>query len=182
MLVTIKTVLLFIAISSCASIFAAASISPLPDCAPPDDQRIRLLARNFILSGLPGGIGDPIVTILEYHFTCMAVGSTEGTFRSLSYVVRSSVMSRKTSEPVQLIAQILLICQGRVGDRRFISADEGGESNQPESLFNLTTRRDCLLCATSGSPTIDQPTNCAGKSNMMLKLSIDSHHLLIISL
>ena len=111
-----------------------------------------------------GGDGkDPVVTLLQHHFTCIAVGSTEGTARLLSIAVRYNVTSTDHPEVRQRIAQLLLECSG--SDLDYVLARPASlEPNQPESLFNLATRRDCRVCAISGSPTIDPDTNCAGKT------------------
>ena len=152
---------------SCASLFGAV----FPQCSP-------LPAADFIENRLEstvrseGGEGtNPNVTLLQHHFTCIAVGSTEGTARSLSIAVRYNVKSTDQPE-VQCIAQLLFECSG---SNYILSQSDPFEPNQTESLFNLATRRDCFLCATSGSSTIDPDTNCAGKSNILHHLTLHDH-------
>ena len=143
---------------SCASLFGAvfAQCSPLP-AADFIENRLESTVRS------EGGEGtNPNVTLLQHHFTCIAVGSTEGTVRSLSIAVRYNVTSTDQPE-VQRIAQLLFECSG---SNYILSQSDPFEENQPESLFNLATRRDCFLCAIMGSPTIDPDTNCAGKTNI----------------
>ena len=148
---------------SCASLFGAvfAQCSPLP-AADFIENRLESTVRS------EGGHGtNPNVTLVQHHFTCIAVGSTEGTVRSLSIAVRYNVTSTDQPE-VQRISQLLFECSG---SNYLLSQSDPFEPDQPESLFNLATRRDCLLCAIMGSPTIDPNTNCAGKSNNLLHLT-----------
>ena len=145
---------------SCESLFGAVfaqSCSPLP-AADFMENRLESTVRS------EGGEGtNPNVILLQHHFTCIAVGSTEGTASSLSIAVRYNVTSTDQPE-VQRIAQLLFECSGT---NYILSQSDPFEPNQNESLFNLATRRDCRLCAISGSPTIDPDTNCAGKSNIL---------------
>ena len=143
---------------SCASLFGAAfsQCSTFPDA---DFIRARLQA----VVGSGGGEGtNPIATLVQHHFTCIAVGSTQGTARALSIAVRYNVTSSNQPE-VQRIAQLLLRCTGM----EFVTQDMPLEPTQPESLFDLATRRDCFQCAISVPAGIDfnAETNCAGKSN-----------------
>ena len=138
-----------------SSLFGAAfsQCSTLPDAA-----FIQTRILSIVSSG--GGEGsDPVATLIQHHFTCIAVGSTQGTIRSLSIAVRYNVTSSNQPE-VQRIRQLLLTCSGT----NFVLQSPSNEVNQPESLFDLATRRDCLVCAISGSETIDPATNCAGKN------------------
>ena len=140
---------------SCASLFGAAfsQCSTLPDAA-----FIQTRIQSIVSSS--GGEGsNPDATLIQHHFTCIAVNSTHGTSRSLSIAVRYNVTS--SNQPVvQRIRQLLLTCSGT----NFVLQSPSNEVNQPESLFDLATRRDCLVCAISGSATIDPATNCAGKN------------------
>ena len=142
---------------SCASLFGAvfSQCSTVPDA---DFIENRL---QSTVSGEGGEGTNPVVTLLQHHFTCVAVGSSEGTARSLSIAVRYNVTSTDQPE-VQRIAQLLFECSGS----NFVSQSTGFEANQNETLFNLTTRRDCWVCAISGLSTIDEDTNCAGKSKL----------------
>ena len=152
---------------SCASLFGAV----FPQCS-------TLPAADFIQNRLEstvrsegGEATNPNTTLLQHHFTCIGVGSTEGTTRSLSIAVRYNVTSTDQPEARQRIAQLLFECSG---SNYILSQSDPFEPNQPESLFNLATRRDCFLCAIMGSPTIDPNTNCAGKSNIQL-LTLHDH-------
>ena len=152
---------------SCASLFGAV----FPQCS-------TLPAADFIENRLEstvrseGGEGtNPNVTLLQHHFPCIGVGSTEGTTRSLSIAVRYKVTSTDQPE-VQRIAQLLFECSG---SNYILSQSDPFEPNQNETLFNLATRRDCVLCAISGSPTIEPDTNCAGKSNILQDLTLHDH-------
>ena len=151
---------------SCVSLFGAvfAQCSTLPDADLIEDSIL------FFSSG--GGVegANPNFTLLQHHFTCIAVGSTEGTARSLSIAVRYNETSTDQPE-VQRIVQLTFECSGS----NFVS--QGivtiSDANISESLFNLATRRDCFLCTVILSdppPAIDYDTltNCAGKSNILL--------------
>ena len=147
---------------SCASLFGAV-FARQTECSPlPDADFIENKLQSSVSSQGDAG-SNPVVTLLQHHFTCIAVGSTEGTVRSLSIAVRYNVTSTDQPE-VQPIAQILFEC---IGSNYVLSSSAPFEGNQPESLFNLTTRRDCWLCAILGPVMIDPDTNCAGKSNIL---------------
>ena len=144
---------------SCASLFGAVFAQPA-ECSPlPAAEFIENRLQSIVSS--EGGAGSN-VTLLQHHFTCIAVGSTEGTARSLSIAVRYNETSADQSD-FQRISQILFECSGS----DYVLSADPFEPNQNESLFNLATRRDCRLCAISDSPTIDPDTNCAGKSNIL---------------
>ena len=138
---------------SCASFFGAgfSQCSTLPDAM---SIQTSILS---IVSGQGGEGTDPVITLLQHHFTCIAVGTTEGTFRSLSIAVRYNVTSMDNPAPRQRIRQLLLECS----DSNFVPQSTTAlEPNQPESVFNLTTRRDCRFCI-AAAPT---DNNCDGKS------------------
>ena len=143
---------------SCASLFGAA-FPAAQECSLPDDAFIRTSVIKVVRS-LVGS--DAVVIPIQYHFTCIAVGSTQGKARSLSIAARYNVTVNDRPEE-QLILQMVLLCSG--GNKFLINQNE---FNQPESLFDLETRVDCFACASSGSPTIDPPTNCAGKNCLTL--------------
>ena len=142
---------------SCASLFGAAFPAG-QECSLPDDALIRILVKQLV-SGLVGS--DAVVIPIQYHFTCIAVGSTQGKARSLSIAARYNVTVNDRPEE-QFILQMVVLCSGGMFVHR------SNELNQPESLFDLETRIDCFVCAVSASPTIDPPTNCAGKSCLTL--------------
>ena len=140
---------------SCASLFGAA-FPAAQECSLPDDAFIRTLVKQVVLSVEES---DAVVIPIQYHFTCIGVSSTQGKARSLSIAARYNVTVTSNGRPEeQLILQMVVRCSGGKFDHY------QHEMNQPESLFDLETRRDCFVCAASGSPTIDPPTNCAGKS------------------
>ena len=147
---------LFCGVSLFGTVFAQSECSPLPD-ADFIENRLEFTVRS------EGGEGtNPNVTLLQHHFSCIAVGSTEGTTRSVSIAVRYKVTSTDHPEARQRIAQLLFECSG---SNYILFQSDPFEPNQNETLFNLATRRDCFLCAISGSSTIVPDTNCAGKSN-----------------
>ena len=150
---------LFCGVSLFGTVFARQSeCSPLPD-ADFIENRLEFTVRS------EGGEGtNPNVTLLQHHFSCIAVGSTEGTARSVSIAVRYKVTSTDHPEARQRISQLLFECSG---SNYILSQSDPFEPNQNETLFNLATRRDCFLCAISSSSTIDTDTNCAGKSNIL---------------
>ena len=145
--------LLLTLISSSLFGVAFSQCSTLPDAA-----FIQMRIQSIVSIGAGEG-NDPVVTLIQHHFTCIAVGSWQGTVRSLSIAVRYNETSSSQPE-VQRIIQLLLTCSGT----NFVLQSPSNEPLQPVSLFDLATRRDCLVCAILGSPTIDQPTNCAGKN------------------
>ena len=152
-IMAVRMWLLLTLISSSLFGVAFSQCSTLPDAA-----FIQTRIQSIVSSS--GGVGsNPVVTLLQHHFTCIAVGSVQGTFRSLSILVRYNVTSSNQPE-VQLIIQLLLTCSGT----NVVLQSPSNEALQPESLFDLATRRDCRVCAISGLATIDQPTNCAGKN------------------
>ena len=138
----------------------------------PDADLIENRLQSIVSS--EGGEGtNPNATLLQHHFTCIGVGSTEGTARSLSIAVRYNVTSTDQPE-VQRIVDLIFDCSGS----NFVYGGLGtfSDISVSESLFNLTTRRDCYLCTTD-SPTIG---NCAGKSDILhltLTTLCSSHHL-----
>ena len=126
------------------------------DCSLPDGGAINTRLRSLLLS--IGGEGSTLsTTILDYHFTCLAVGSSRDQYRQVSVAVRYT----KSTESGNFTAQFTLRCTSG-------NFDTVGELNQspPANVFNISTRRDCFICTTDNSEpgfTIDTAADCACK-------------------
>ena len=145
---------------ACASLFGAVFAQ---DCSAPLPDMETILSRlQAAVEGSAGEGPNPVIELLQYNFNCIAVGTTEGTARSLSIAVRYNVTS--TSQPeVQRISQLLLECTGG----NFVAQGTPLEPFQSETLLNPNiTRRDCRFCIRTG-PNVDTNTNCAGKSKIL---------------
>ena len=93
---------------SCASLFGAAFPAG-QECSLPDDALIRTLVKQLV-SGLVGS--DAVVIPIQYHFTCIAVGSTQGKARSLSIAARYNVTVIDHLPEEQFILQMVVLCSG----------------------------------------------------------------------
>ena len=126
------------------------------DCSLPDGGAINTRLRSLLLS--IGGEGSTLsTTILDYHFTCLAVGSSRDQYRQVSVAVRYT----KNTESGQFTAQFPLRCTS--GNLAPV-----GELDQspPANVFDISTRRDCFICTTVDSHpsfTIDSDADCACK-------------------
>ena len=126
------------------------------DCSVPDGGAINTRLRSLLIS--IGGEGAALVTtLLDYHFTCLAVGSSLDLYRQVSVAVRYT----KNTASGQFTAQFTLRCTsgnfGTVGEL---------DQSPPANVFNISTRRDCFTCTTVGSHpsfTIDVVADCACK-------------------
>ena len=128
----------------------------LQDCSLPDGGAINTNLRSLYLS--VGGAGTTLsTTLLDHHFTCLAVGSSRDQYRQVSVAVRYT----KNTASGQFTAQFTLRCTlgnfGTVGEL---------DQSPPANVFNISTRRDCFVCTTTGSHpafTIDAVADCACK-------------------
>ena len=126
------------------------------DCSLPDGAMINTTLRSLLISRT--GEGDTLVTtLLDHHFTCLAVGSSRDLYRHVSVAVRYT----KNTASEQLTAQFPLRCTAG-------NFDTVGELDQspPANVFDISTRRDCFTCTTVGSHpsfTIDAVADCACK-------------------
>ena len=126
------------------------------DCSLPDGGAINTRLRSLLLS--IGGEGSTLsTTILDYHFTCLAVGSSRDQYRQVSVAVRYT----KNTGSGQFTAQFPLECTAGNWFGK-------GELDQSPSanVFNISTRRDCFTCTTvdvHAVLTIDAIADCACK-------------------
>ena len=142
-------------------VFAVVLLRILPpaasqDCSLPDGGAVNTNLLSLLTSvGGEGGTGLS-TTLLDHHFTCLAVGSSRDQYREVSVAVRYA----KNTASGQFTAQFPLRCtSGNWGSK--------GQLNQspPANVFNIT-RRDCFICTTDNSNpqfTIDTVADCACK-------------------
>ena len=141
-------------------IFAMVSLRILPpatsqDCSLPNGGAIDTNLRSLLISH--GGEGATLVTtLLDHHFTCLAVGSSRDQYREVSVAVRYT----KDTASEQLTAQFPLRCTtGNWGGKGQL------DQSPPANVFNIT-RRDCFICTTDNSNpqfTINTTADCACK-------------------
>ena len=140
-------------------LFALVSLRILPpatsqDCFLPDGDAINTILRSLLISH--GGEGNTLVTtLLNHHFTCLAVGSSRDQYRQVSVAVRYT----NSSAGEQFTAQFPLRCT----TGNLASVGELDKS-PPVNAFNISTRRDCFICTTVNSQpgfTIDTTSDCA---------------------
>ena len=145
-------------LSLLSSLFISATSQ---DCSLPDGDAINTRLRSLLLS--IGGEGSTLsTTLLDHHFTCLAVGSSRDQYREVSVAVRYT----KNTESGQFTAQFPLRCTS--GNLAPV-----GELDQspPANVFNISTRRDCFVCTTVPSQsgfTIDTAADCACKLVILL--------------
>ena len=126
------------------------------DCSLPDSSVINTNLQSLLIA--VGGEGfTTVTTLLEHHFTCLAVGSTRDQYRQVSVAVRYT----KNTGNGQFTAQFPLRCTsgnfGTVGEL---------DQSPPANVFDISTRRDCFICTTVISQpgfTIDSAADCARK-------------------
>ena len=126
------------------------------DCSLPDSNVINTNLRSLLISNAGEG-GTLVTTLLDHHFTCLAVGSSRDQYRQVSVAVRYT----KNTASGQFTAQFPLRCTSG-------SWEPGGELNQypPANVSNINTRRDCFICTTVNNQpgfTIDITADCACK-------------------
>ena len=126
------------------------------DCSLPDGGAINTRLRSLLIS--IGGEGATLsTTLLDHHFTCLAVGSSRDQYRQVSVAVRYT----KSTASGQFTAQFPLRCTSG-------NFDTVGELDQspPTNVLDISTRRDCFTCTTVGSHpsfTVDVTADCACK-------------------
>ena len=126
------------------------------DCSLPDGSTINTHLGSLLIS--VGGEGTTTVTsLLDHHFTCLAVGSSRDQYRQVSVAVRYT----KSTASGQFNAQFTLRCTsgnfGTIGEL---------DQTPPANVFNISTRRDCFICTTVDSHpsfTIDAAADCVCK-------------------
>ena len=124
------------------------------DCSPPDGGAINDILRSLLIS-IEGEGSNLSTTLLDHHFTCLAVGSSRDQYREVSVAVRYT----KNTASGQFTAQFPLRCTTG-------NFDTVGELDQspPANVFNISTRRDCFTCTTVGTHDvfiIDAIADCA---------------------
>ena len=130
------------------------------DCSPPDGGAINDILRSLLIS-IEGEGSNLSTTLLDHHFTCLAVGSSRDQYRQVSVAVRYT----KNTASGQFNAQFPLRCTAgnfdTVGE-----LDQSLDQSPQANVFNISTRRDCFICTTVGSHpsfTIDVAADCACK-------------------
>ena len=135
-------------------LFNVCSPAASQECSLPDGGVINTNLLSLLIA--VGGEGTATTTtLLDHHFTCLAVGSSRDQYREVSVAVRYT----KSTTSGQFNAQFTLRCTS--GSLATI-----GELDQspPANVFNISTRRDCFICTTVNSQpgfTIDTTADCA---------------------
>ena len=129
------------------------------DCSLPDEATINTNLRSLLTS--VGGEGSATVTtLLDHHFTCLAVGSSRDQYREVTVAVKYT----KNTASGHFIAQFPLRCTSTSAGN-FGTIGELDQS-PPANVFNISTRRDCFICTTFSSHpffTIDTTADCVCK-------------------
>ena len=124
-----------------------------------------------LLIYIVGGEGSTTVTtLLNHHFTCLAVGSSRDQYRQVSVAVRYT----KNTESGQFTAQFPLRCTS--GNLAPV-----GELDQspPANVFNISTRRDCFICTTVNSqPGFTIDTTAEFACELVMKHTAKINHKL----
>ena len=130
------------------------------ECTLPSAMDIETLVESITISSGGEGAGTDI-TLLNHHFTCLAVGSRADRYRGVSIAVRYNATQSGGTTNTRL-SQVQLDCSGGT---HFIPSSEPFEPVRPESVLTLPTRRDCSLCVLTAPSSImvDDDTNCACK-------------------
>ena len=142
-------------VTTCAFLlFSFCSPAASQECSLPDGGVINTNLLSLLIA--VGGEGTATTTtLLDHHFTCLAVGSSRDQYRQVSVAVRYT----KSTASGQFTAQFTLRCTSG-------SLVTVGELDQspPANVFNISTRRDCFICTTVNSQpgfTIDTTADCA---------------------
>ena len=133
------------------------------DCPLPDQSQISPSLTMALIAN--GGESSTItVDLQDYHFTCLAVASSDS-YRSLSVVVQYTVTDGGTTSAVQY-AHIQLECAtGSPINFYQLPSTMPFEGSASPSLLSATTRRDCRFCtgAATGPAGLDTTANCFGE-------------------
>ena len=131
-------------------------------CPPPSQSQISSSLRMVLIAN--GGESSTItVDLQDYHFTCLAVESSD-LYRSLSVVVQYTVTDGGTTSAVKY-AQFQLECATGSPNFYQLPSTMPFEGNVSSSLLSATTRRDCRFCtgAATGPAGLDTTANCFGE-------------------
>ena len=135
------------------------SVPAAADCSLPDEAAINTNLRSLLAS--VGGEGNvTTTTLLDHHFTCLAVGSSRDQYREVSVAVRYT----KNTASGHFFAQFPLRCTSTSAGN-FGTIGELDQS-PPVNVFNTSTRRDCFICTTFSSHPffkIDTNADCVCK-------------------
>ena len=146
------------------------------ECTLPSAMDIEILVKSLAIS--EGGEGQGVeITLLDHHFTCLAVGSRADRYRAVSVAVRYNATQSGVTN--MRLSQIQLECNG--GTHFAAGSSEPFEADRPESVLSVTTRRDCRLCAiTAPDPSqiaVDGDTNCACKLHVYMYILVTACNL-----
>ena len=146
------------------------------ECTLPSAMDIETLVESITISSGGEGVGTEI-TLLDHHFTCLAVGSRADRYRGVSVAVRYNATQSGTTN--MRLSQIQLVCNGGT---HFTGSGEPFEAGRPESVLTLATRRDCRLCVITAPSAIvvEADANCACKLHVYMYMSL--HVTNVISL
>ena len=126
-------------------------------CSLPSETEINTELEQ-ILRSMGGDGANVTATLLNYHFTCLAVGARD-LYRSLSVAVN---YTKSNSGSVNFLAQIQMTCGSLNNFER--QSPTPFEQNTTASVFFILTRKDCRSCsADSGIPNSDTDANCLCK-------------------
>ena len=129
----------------------------LQDCSLPDGNAINSNLGSLLISVSAEG-SVLVTTLLDHHFTCLAVGSSRDQYRQVSVAVRYT----KSTASGQFTAQFPLSCiSGNLVSVGIL------DQSPPANVFDISTRRDCFICTTISSHpgfTIDATADCARKA------------------
>ena len=123
-------------------------------CSLPSETEINSELQQILITELGEG-ADVTTTLLNYHFTCLAVRARD-LYRSLSVAVNYTT---STSGSDNFLAQIQMTCGSLNSFER--QSPTPFDQATPASVFFNVTRRDCRSCsADSNIPNSDTDANC----------------------
>ena len=123
-------------------------------CSLPNATDIGNALQRLLLSDVGEG-SDIQSTLIDFHFTCLAVEARD-LYRAFSIAVSYNTNDQGSTV---LYAQIQLECTS--GNNIRPRSVLGIEANLNRSVFSITTRRDCRTCtADANIPNLDADANC----------------------
>ena len=124
-----------------------------PQCSLPSATEIGNILQRLLISMVGEG-RDFQSTLIDFHFTCLAVEARD-LYRAFSVAVS---YNRSDQGSTVFYAQIQLECmRGNIIRERSVFAFE----DTGISVFSITTRRDCRTCTGDPNiPNVDSDANC----------------------